>query len=155
MARLLTLASLTGISNMMSGKGVEFHRADVPFTYASHRLEIANARAVGSELGITGEGLVDLGKMKVDLDGTVVPAYTINSLLGNIPILGPMLTGSKGSGIFAATYTIKGTFEKQRIEVNPLAALAPGFLRNLIKDMGKAGMPGVPPGTEVDPATDG
>jgi hypothetical protein len=155
MARLLTLASLTGISNMMSGKGVEFHRLDMPFTYGSQRLKLIDARAVGSELGITGEGLVDLGEKKVDLDGTVVPAYTINSILGNIPVLGAMLTGSKGSGIFAATYTIKGTFQKQRIEVNPLAALAPGFLRNLIKGMGKAGMPGVPPGTEIDPATDG
>lgn len=155
MARLLTLASLTGISNMMSGKGVEFHRLDMPFIYTSQRLKIVDARAVGSELGITGEGLVDLGEMKIDLEGTVVPAYTINSILGHIPVLGAMLTGSKGSGIFAATYTIKGTFEKQRIEVNPLAVLAPGFLRNLIKDMGKAGLPGVPPGTEIDPATDG
>ncbi|MEE2969627.1 MAG: AsmA-like C-terminal domain-containing protein [Pseudomonadota bacterium] len=155
MARLLTLASLTGISNMVEGKGLAFSRLDMPFTYASQRLNITDARAVGSELGITGEGLIDLGAKKVDLDGTVVPAYTINSILGNIPVLGAVFTGSKGSGIFAATYTIKGDFEKPLIEVNPLAALAPGFLRNLIKGAGKAGVPGPPPGSEVDPASDG
>jgi hypothetical protein len=155
MVRLMTMASLTGISNMVDGKGVAFSRLDMPFTFASQRLKIMDARAVGSELGITGEGLIDLDAKKVDLDGTVVPAYTINSILGNIPVLGAVFTGSKGSGIFAATYTIKGDFEKIQIDVNPLAALAPGFLRNLIKGAGKAGVEGPPPGSEVDPATDG
>ncbi|NQU69428.1 MAG: AsmA-like C-terminal domain-containing protein [Rhodospirillales bacterium] len=154
MARLLTMASLTGISNVMAGKGVVFNRLDMPFTYASQRLEIKDARAVGSELGITGDGSIDLGKKKVDLDGTVVPAYTINSMLGNIPVLGAVFTGSKGGGIFAATYTMKGTFKKTVIDVNPLSVLAPGFLRDLIKGMGKAGTnKGPPPGTDIDPAT--
>ncbi len=153
MARLLTLASLTGISNVMAGKGVVFNRLDMPFTFASQRLDIKDARAVGSELGITGVGSIDLGKKKMDLDGTVVPAYTINSMLGNIPVLGAVFTGSKGGGIFAATYTMKGTFEETVIEVNPLSALAPGFLRDLIKGMGKAGTKGPPPGADLDPST--
>lgn len=146
MAKLLTLASLTGIANLMSGKGVQFHLLDMPFTYASDKLKITEARAVGSELGITGKGTIDLGTELIDLDGTVVPAYTINSLLGNIPVLGALFTGgAKGGGMFAATYTMKGSFKKTVVDVNPLAALAPGFLRDLIGGMGKAGEPAGPP----------
>jgi hypothetical protein len=58
----------------------------------------------------------------------------INSVLGNIPIIGKLLTGGKNEGIFAAKYVVKGRLENPRVSVNPLSALAPGFLRNLIGD---------------------
>ena len=41
------------------------------------------------------------------------------------------MVGGKGEGIFAATYSVTGTTEEPKIVVNPLAVLAPGFLRNL------------------------
>jgi hypothetical protein len=62
--------------------------------------------------------------------GTLVPAYTINSVLGEIPLIGTLLVGRKGEGIFALTYGISGSVEEPVITVNPLSALAPGFLRN-------------------------
>lgn len=132
MARLLTAASLTGIADMMAGNGIRFARLDMPLTYRDGVLAIANARTVGSELGITAEGDIDTNRDRIALSGTVVPAYTLNSLLGNIPVLGNILTGKKGSGIFAATYRVDGPIRNPTVTVNPLAALAPGFLRNLI-----------------------
>ena len=51
--------------------------------------------------------------------------------LGNIPIIGEVLVGGEGEGIFAATYTVRGPLDEPVMTVNPLAALAPGFLRNL------------------------
>ncbi|MBT5050715.1 MAG: hypothetical protein HOM58_19595 [Rhodospirillaceae bacterium] len=132
LAKVLTNLSLTGIQNNLSGKGIQFVKLDVPFEFENDIFKILNARSVGSELGITVEGTVDRGKDVVDLRGTIVPAYTINSVLGNIPVLGTLLTGKKGSGVFAATYKIGGSVDNPKISVNPLAALAPGFLRNLI-----------------------
>ena len=111
----------------------------MPFALQSGRLTLGDSRAVGSEIGVTATGFVDLEAEQVDLEGTLVPAYTINSLLGNIPLLGKLFTGSKGSGVFAATYGMKGPFKKTEITVNPLAALAPGFLRDLISGLEKVG----------------
>ncbi len=139
MARLLTLSSLTGISDVLSGKGIRFRQLDMPFALQSGRLTLGDSRAVGAESGVTATGFVDLEAEQVDLEGTLVPAYTINSLLGNIPLLGKLFTGSKGSGVFAATYGMKGPFKKTEITVNPLAALAPGFLRDLISGLEKVG----------------
>jgi hypothetical protein len=132
LATLLTNLSLTGIQNNLAGKGIQFVKLGIPFDYENEVLSIRNARSVGSELGITAEGSIDRSTDSVDLKGTIVPAYTINSVLGNIPVLGTLLTGKKGSGVFAATYQIKGSVDQPKITVNPLAALAPGFLRNLI-----------------------
>jgi hypothetical protein len=40
------------------------------------------------------------------------------------------LVGREGEGVFALTYGISGPIEEPVITVNPLSALAPGFLRN-------------------------
>jgi hypothetical protein len=132
LAKILTIASFSGIGDTLAGKGIRFARLDAPFEFRDGVATVSNARTVGAELGFTAEGAIDMKADRIKLSGTIVPAYTINSVLGKIPILGAILTGKDGSGIFAATYRIEGALEKPDISVNPLAALAPGFLRNLI-----------------------
>ena len=132
LARVLTLASFTGISNALSGKGIGFDTLSVPFTYRDGTVAIRNARSVGSELGFTANGTLDTRQKTVAVNGTIVPAYTINSALGRIPVVGQIFSGAEGSGVFAATYKVTGPLDKPDVSVNPLAALAPGFLRNLL-----------------------
>lgn len=132
LAKVLTLASLTGITNTLSGRGIGFVSLDVPFTYRDGLATIKKARSVGSELGLTADGIVNTRKKTLGLNGMIIPAYTINSALGKIPIVGKIFSGSEGGGIFAATYKISGSLEKPAVSVNLLSALAPGFLRNLI-----------------------
>ena len=83
------------------------------------------------------------------LQGTIVPFTTVNRLLGIIPLLGDLLVGGEGQGLFAATYRVKGPTDNLDVGVNPLAVLAPGFLRNLFflpqpagEDMPKEVKPG-------------
>ncbi|MED6311114.1 MAG: AsmA-like C-terminal domain-containing protein, partial [Pseudomonadota bacterium] len=90
----------------------------------------------GSSIGITVEGALDLEEDIAELKGTVVPAYTVNRVLGQIPILGPILTGGENEGVFAASYAVNGPLEDPAIAVNPLSALAPGFLRKLFDAIG-------------------
>jgi hypothetical protein len=132
LAKLLTVASLTGIASILSGQGIYFARLDMPFTLQDEVLTLEKGRMVGSELGLTGDGEIDFANARAKVTGTIVPAYTLNSLLGNIPLLGRLFTGSVGSGIFAATYKIEGPIDNVAVSVNPLSMLAPGFLRELI-----------------------
>jgi hypothetical protein len=131
LARILTLASLTGIGDVLRGNGVGFDFLRLGFEFDGDVATISEAQAVGSELGITGGGKIDLASDSIDLGGTIVPAYTLNSLLGKIPLIGPIITGEKGGGIFAATYSVNGALAEPDVSVNPLSALAPGFLRRL------------------------
>ena len=94
-AQLLTIASLTGLSNLVAGKGLEFRRLSFPFVFEGQTANIESAQGVGSEIGITASGKVDFGSKSVDLEGTIVPAYTINSLVGTIPIVGTIISGEK------------------------------------------------------------
>ena len=45
------------------------------------------------------------------LKGSLVPAYGLNSVLSNIPLLGDMLASKKGEGIFGVTYSATGNAE--------------------------------------------
>jgi hypothetical protein len=148
LARVLTLASLTGITNALSGKGIGFTSLDVPFTYRDGLMTIKKARSVGSDIGLTADGIVNTRKKTLGLNGMIIPAYTINSALGKIPIVGKILSGGDDSGLFAATYKISGAIDKPDVSVNPLTALAPGFLRDLLGIVDST-KPGEKPGSRA------
>jgi Protein of unknown function/AsmA-like C-terminal region len=131
MVRLLSIASLSSIQTLLAGDGIPFSTLKADLSLYDGKLGLSHARAYGGAMGVNVDGSFDLDAGKVDLDGTLVPAYTLNSVLGNVPILGDLLMGGEGQGLFAANFRMGGQIEKPTITVNPLSPLAPGFLRNL------------------------
>ena len=131
LARLLTVASLEGIGNLLGGDGIAFEQLEAPFAVRNELLQLGRGRLYGSQLGLTFEGWVNLANDTLDLEGTIVPLYGVNWTIGQIPIIGRLLRGSEGEGAFAFTYGIRGPVGDPAIRVNPLSALAPGFLREL------------------------
>ena len=133
LAKILTLGSLTGIGDTMSGDGIYFDHLVLPFRVTGSRIYVEDARMAGPAIGLTLQGQVDRVNDVLELEGTLVPAYTLNSVLGNVPVLGPLLIGREGEGIFGVTYAVKGSTENPSVIVNPLSAIAPGFLRRIFE----------------------
>jgi len=134
--RFLTVASLTGLVDVLSGEGFFFDGASSKFTKTRGVIDVKKFRSAGPSIGLTAAGRIDLDRGQIDVKGTMVPAYAFNSILGNIPVIGNILQGGAGEGLFAATYAIGGGLAEPKISVNPWSALAPGFLRNLFTDDG-------------------
>ncbi|MDP6270916.1 MAG: AsmA-like C-terminal domain-containing protein [Alphaproteobacteria bacterium] len=132
LARILTIGSLTGVAELLNGEGISFALFDAPFCLREGRLTVDRARTFGPALGVTLTGVFDRRRQIIDMNGTLVPAYTFNSVLGKIPLLGTLLVGRQGEGVFAATFSVKGPASGPRVTVNPLSALAPGFLRGIV-----------------------
>ena len=82
---------------------------------------------------MTANGLLELGPHRLDIQGTIVPAYALNSIIGNVPVVGSLLLGGEGQGLFAANYRATGSAADPKVSVNPLSALTPGFLRRLFQ----------------------
>ena len=131
LAKLLQAMTLYGLVEMVQGPGLGFTKLEVPFKLADDVLELDDARAFNASLGMTAKGRVDLATNRCDLEGTLVPAYFFNSLLGDLPIIGKLFSPERGGGLFAATYSLGGNCNDPVVGVNPLAALTPGFLRGL------------------------
>ncbi len=133
LARIISVAALSGIGDLLGGEGVSFTEAKIPFVMTGPMLRIEGARAHGPAMGLSAEGTINRADETLAVTGTLVPAYAINSVLGNIPILGQLLVSRKGEGIFGITYKMSGPFADPSIVVNPLSALTPGFLRRIFE----------------------
>lgn len=133
MAQILTLGSLDGLADTLNGEGVRFSRVVAPVKLRGDRLTIAEARATGSALGLTAKGYADLGAETLDLQGTLAPAYAINSVVGAVPIVGKMLVSREGEGVVGLGWSARGSFDKPRIAVNPLSIVTPGVLRRIFE----------------------
>lgn len=156
LARLLTVAALTGILEVLQGEGIHFSTLEAPFTLVDGVLELKDARAAGTSLGLTAKGQLDLDRDLYALEGTVVPMYALNSALGNLPLLGSLFSAEKGGGVFAMNYSMSGPMEDPRILVNPLSALTPGMFRRIFDIFDKGDETDVrakpAPGQEKSPA---
>lgn len=131
-ARLLTLTSFTGVSNLLAGgRGIPFKVLQGDMVYGAGGLKIDNMRAYGGAIGVSASGTVDYDAGTLDASGTLVPANILNTVIGDIPLIGSMLVGGEGQGIFGANFRVAGPISDPQIAVNPLSAIAPGFLRNL------------------------
>ena len=132
LARILTVATLTGVFDLLAGEGLPLSRLIVPFRKRGDRLIIKDARAFGPAIGFTFEGRIDQAAETANLVGTLVPAYALNSIFGKIPIIGDILVGGdEDGGLFAISYKLSGPLDDPEIAINPLSVLAPGFLRGL------------------------
>jgi hypothetical protein len=120
--------------------GVVFSRLNLPFTSDARFIRIGDTLVKGPELGATAQGLIRKMDGAIDIDGTIIPAYALNSAIGEVPILGDILTGGRGEGIFGLTYAVGGTMQQPRFQVNPVSAIAPGILRKFF-EYGSSGAP--------------
>jgi hypothetical protein len=154
-ARVLQAMTLYGVLDLARGPGLSFNRAVAAFTLTDGALELRDARAFGASLGFTAKGRIDRRQERIDLEGTIVPAYFFNALLGSIPLIGRLFSPEQGGGLFAATYRVRGPLADPEASVNPLAALTPGFLRGLFGVFEGGQAPAQPPPADIPDAQRG
>jgi len=132
LARFAAILSPIGIVNLFSAnENVSMERFDCDFVFDDSFVILKKGVGKSISLGFTVDGKLDRRNRTYSLKGNLIPARFLNSILNNIPILGPLLSGGEGEGLFAMSYTVTGPFDKPDISANPLSMLAPGFLRKL------------------------
>ena len=145
LTQILSLASLRGLADTLTGEGVMFSRIDIPMKVQGGRYVVSGAKAQGPALGLTASGFVDMTSQAIEIDGVLVPSFGVNSALGGIPIIGDLVVGRDGEGVFSLTYSVRGTLEKANVSVNPLSALAPGVIRRIFENPSDTKIPEATP----------
>jgi hypothetical protein len=128
----------------------QFDNLEAKISKIGDRISIKNGRTSGRSIGLTAQGYVDLGNDTARLGGIVVPAFALNNLLSNVPLLGPLLTGGKDGGLFAISYQLHGPLDNLKTDVNMMSAVTPGALRELFNAPPDAAQP--PPSAEIQRA---
>lgn len=128
----------------------QFDNLEAKLSKTGDRIHIRNGRTSGQSIGLTAQGYVDIGNDTAKLAGIVVPAFALNNLLSNVPLLGPLLTGGKDGGLFAISYQLSGPLDDLKTDVNMMSAMTPGALRELFISQPDAAQP--PPSPEMQRA---
>ena len=135
LARLLQLASFTGLLEILTNEGIPFDRIIVNFTKKNSIINIEEAKFQGFSLGGNFKGVTELDKQKINLEGIIVPAYAINALLNKIPLIGQVITGIEGDGLIGVNFKATGTYDELDYNVNPLSILTPGIIRSIFESL--------------------
>ena len=137
LTKILTLASLQGIADILSGEGIRFTEFEMNFKNEGDLMTIEEIYAIGPAISILMEGYVEKNKL-ISLKGTLVPATTINNFIGSLPMLGEILVGKKtGEGVFGVSFKIKGPPKNLKTSVNPVKTLTPRFITRTLEKIKK------------------
>jgi len=137
LAKLLALASLQGIADLLTGEGIRFTDFEMNFTNQDKLMKIQELYAIGPAISILLEGYIEENKL-ISLRGTLVPATTINRSIASIPLLGDLLIGKKvGEGVFGVSFKIKGPPKDLETTVNPIKTLTPRFITRTLEKIKK------------------
>ena len=137
LAKLLALASLQGIADLLTGEGIRFTDFEMNFTNQDKLMKIQELYAIGPAISILLEGYIEENKL-ISLRGTLVPATTINRSIASIPLLGDLLIGKKvGDGVFGVSFKIKGPPKDLETTVNPIKTLTPRFITRTLEKIKK------------------
>ena len=136
-AKLLSLASLQGIADLLTGEGIRFTDFEMKFANKKGLMTIEEMYAIGPAVSILMDGYIET-KQLVSLRGTLVPATTINRSIASIPLLGKILIGDKtGEGVFGVSFKIKGAPKNLKTSVNPIKTLTPRFITRTLEKIKK------------------
>ena len=137
LAKLLTLASLQGIADLLTGEGIRFTDFEMKFSNKNDFMKIEELYAIGPAISLLMEGYIESDNL-VSLRGTMVPATTINRTISSIPLIGDILVGKKvGEGVFGVSFKIKGPPNKLKTTVNPVKTLTPRFITRTLEKIKK------------------
>ena len=138
LTKILTLASLQGIADLLTGEGIRFNEFEMNFSNKDKQMNIDEIYAIGPAISIMMNGYI-LDDDLVSLRGTLVPATTVNKFIGSIPVLGDILVGKKiGEGVFGVSFKIKGPPKDLKTTVNPIKTLTPRFITRTLEKIKKA-----------------
>ncbi len=133
LAQIISSASIIGLLDNLNGNGLLFTKIEGSFDYKDRELTLNDGIAVGPSLGLTMAGYERYGKKQntVNVNGLISPVYIINGVVKAIPLIGKVLGGEKGEGVFGVSYKVQGNSSKPRVIVNPLSILTPGVFRKI------------------------
>jgi len=112
---------------------VKFERGYAEIDKGSGYLKLANGVLRGPRIGTTFQGTLYDQDNNMDMTGTFMPAYGLNRIFGELPLVGALLGNGRDRGLIGVTYRLKGNANKPLLDINPLSVIAPGIFRSIFE----------------------
>jgi hypothetical protein len=129
----ITTISLAGIQSFFSDEGIKFEKGLCNGSYENAVMEISNCGLYGSSMVIIGKGKVDFTKNFIGINGTLIPANIVNTVVKIIPGLRDIFGKSEQDGFLGLNFTISGNIDDPNVTSNPFSIFTPGEMRNMLQ----------------------
>ena len=96
-------------------------------------LNLSNGILRGPLVGASFQGMLYDTKGNMDMTGTFMPAYGLNRIFGEIPIIGALLGNGRDRGLIGVTFKLEGDADQPAVQINPLSVIAPGIFRSIFE----------------------
>lgn len=87
----------------------------------------------GPVVGATFQGNINDKNGSMTITGTFMPAYGLNRMFGDIPVIGAILGNGRDGGLIGITYKVTGEIKNPKVMVNPISVVAPGIFRSIFE----------------------
>jgi len=125
LTELLSAISIVGLLDQVNGPGIAFADVEADFRLSPRAVTLTRSSAVGPSLGISLDGIYDLGSGLMDMQGVISPVYFLNGI--------GQIFSRRGEGLFGFTFQLAGAADNPQVKVNPLSILTPGMFRELFR----------------------
>lgn len=112
---------------------VRFERGSTEVEKGASYVKLANGVLRGPLIGTTFQGILYDQNDNMDMTGTFMPAYGLNRIFGELPLVGAILGNGRDRGLIGVTYRLRGNVKKPELEINPLSVIAPGIFRSVFE----------------------
>ena len=134
--KLLSLPSISGLVSIAEGEqGIRFGYGEINYTENQNEFRDIDAFAVSDSLGLIMEGQIDRKQKLVDMKGEISPMYVVNAIIQNLPVIGPIIIGDEGEGLFSIDFNLTGNVDDPDVESNPLTIIKPRILERAIESI--------------------
>lgn len=111
----------------------KFQRGFARIVYRQGALSLENGVVRGEQIGATFQGMLRDAVGNMDLTGTFMPAYGLNRLFAELPIIGSILGNGRDRGLLGITFKLAGPTDEPKLAINPLSIIAPGVFRQIFE----------------------
>jgi len=112
---------------------VSFERGFAALAKGNGALELQNGVLRGPLIGSTFQGTLYDKAGNMSMTGTFMPAYGLNRIFGELPLLGIILGNGRDRGLIGVTFKLAGDADEPKLQINPLSVIAPGIFRSIFE----------------------
>lgn len=111
----------------------KFEQGFAQLEKGSGYLSLVDGVLRGPLIGSTFQGQLYDPKGQMSVTGTFMPAYGLNRLFADIPVVGLILGNGRDRGLIGITYKLSGDAKSPRLQINPISVIAPGIFRSIFE----------------------
>ncbi len=134
--KILSLPSISGLVSIAEGEeGIRFGYGQISYIENEKIFRNIDAYAVSDSIGLVMEGKIQREEAIVDMSGEISPMHLVNAIIQNVPILGPIIVGDEGEGLFSIDFSLTGDVDNPEVSSNPLTIIKPRIIERALESI--------------------